>query len=100
MIASDEIIVPQAGQGTSDSPPAAGSAWIAAFATGFATCATATGICATGFAATGAGLDDTGCGRIPAWGPGVVGTALADTEGIGAGAAPMDFMDFFWGGIA
>src|SRR3989442_15576653 len=93
MIASDEIIVPQAGQGTSDSPPAAGSAWIAAFATGFATCATATGICATGFAATGGGLDDTGCGRIPAWGAGVVGMALAETAGIEKGAAAMDLID-------
>src|SRR6266849_10741229 len=96
MIASDEIIVPQAGQGISDSPPAAVSAWTATFATGFATCTTATGICATGFAATGAGLDGTGCGRIPAWGAGVVGTALAETAGIETGAAAMDLIDCSW----
>src|SRR2546428_10414725 len=95
MIASDEIIVPQAGQGISDSPPAAGSAWTATFTTGFATCATATGICAAGFATTGAGLDCTGWGRSPTWGAGVVGTALTETAGIGAGAGPRGFDDCF-----
>src|SRR2546428_4554948 len=86
MIASDEIIVPQAGHAISDSPPAAGSAWTTTFATGLATCATATGIWAAGFAATGAGVDGTGWGRSPAWGAGVVGTAFTETAGIEAGA--------------
>src|SRR2546428_8371052 len=98
MIASDEIIVPQAGQGISDSPPAAGSAWTATFTTGFATCATATGICAAGFATTGAGLDCTGWGRSPTWGAGVVGTALTETAGIEAGALAPGFIDSFLGG--
>src|SRR2546426_6152744 len=100
MIASDEIIVPQAGQGISDSPPAAGSAWTATFTTGFATCATATGICAAGFATTGAGLDCTGWGRSPTWGAGVVGTALTETAGIEAGAPPPGFFFCFFGGRA
>src|SRR2546428_2367209 len=100
MIASDEIIVRQAGQGISDSPPAAGSAWTATFTTGFATCATATGICAAGFATTGAGLDCTGWGRSPTWGAGVVGTALTETAGIEAGAVPPGFIDWFLGGRA
>src|SRR5439155_445802 len=39
MIASDEIIVPQAGHAISDSPPEADCAWTATFATGFAICA-------------------------------------------------------------
>src|SRR2546425_9900231 len=98
MIASDEIIVPQAGQGISDSPPAAGSAWTATFTTGFATCATAIGICAAGFATTGAGLDCTGWGRSPTWGAGVVGTALTETAGIEAGAGPLGFVRRFLGG--
>src|SRR3989449_6229279 len=97
MIASDEIIVPQAGQGISDSPPAAGSAWTATFTTGFATCATAIGICAAGFATTGAGLDCTGWGRSPTWGAGVVGTALTETAGIEAGAGPPGFFGSFPG---
>src|SRR5207245_8678132 len=100
MIASDEIIVPQAGQGISDSPPAAGSAWTATFATGFATCATATGICAAGFAATGAGLDSTGWGRSPGWGTAVVGTAFTETAGIEAGAPAMDLIDCSWASSA
>src|SRR2546422_8568469 len=95
MIASDEIIVPQAGQGISDSPPAAGSAWTATFTTGFATCATAIGICAAGFATTGAGLDCTGWGRSPTWGAGVVGTALTETAGIEAGAPSPGFVELF-----
>ena len=37
MIASPEIIVPQAGQGISDSPADTGSAATAGFAAGFAT---------------------------------------------------------------
>src|SRR2546427_8669796 len=98
MIASDEIIVPQAGQGISDSPPAAGSAWTATFTTGFATCATAIGICAAGFATTGAGLDCTGWGRSPTWGAGVVGTALTETAGIEAGARAPGFVRLFLGG--
>src|SRR2546428_11980123 len=98
MIASDEIIVPQAGQGISDSPPAAGSAWTATFTTGFATCATATGICAAGFATTGAGLDCTGWGRSPTWGAGVVGTALTETAGVEAGGRPPGFFQSFLGG--
>src|SRR2546428_13692475 len=100
MIASDEIIVPQAGQGISDSPPAAGSAWTATFTTGFATCATATGICAAGFATTGAGLDCTGWGRSPTWGAGVVGTALTETAGIEAGGRRPGFICRFPGGRA
>src|SRR3989475_11358145 len=92
MIASDEIIVPQAGQGISDSPPAAGSAWTATFTTGFATCATAIGICAAGFATTGAGLDCTGWGRSPTWGAGVVGTALTETAGLEAGGRGQGFL--------
>src|SRR6266446_7757063 len=96
MNASDEIIVPQAGQGISDSPPAAGSAWTATFATGFATCATATGICAAGFAATGAGLDGTGWGRRPAWGAGVIGTGFTETAGIETGAPDIAFIDCSW----
>src|SRR2546425_10059368 len=98
MIASDEIIVPQAGQGISDSPPAAGSAWTATFTTGFATCATATGICAAGFATTGAGLDCTGWGRSPTWGAGVVGTALTETAGIEAGGLGLGFFRCSLGG--
>src|SRR5256712_13381087 len=81
MIASDEIIVPQAGHAISDSPPAAGSAWTTTFAAGLATCTTATGIWAAGFAAPGAGLDGTGWGRSPAWGAGVVGTTFPATAG-------------------
>src|SRR2546425_12176870 len=100
MIASDEIIVPQAGQGISDSPPAAGSAWTATFTTGFATCATAIGICAAGFATTGAGLDCTGWGRSPTWGAGVVGTALTETAGIEAGAVAMYLIDCSWASSA
>src|SRR2546425_7509758 len=100
MIASDEIIVPQAGQGISDSPPAAGSAWTATFTTGFATCATAIGICAAGFATTGAGLDCTGWGRSPTWGAGVVGTALTETAGIEAGARALGFVYCFLGSHA
>src|SRR2546428_13236721 len=98
MIASDEIIVPQAGQGISDSPPAAGSAWTATFTTGFATCATAIGICAAGFATTGAGLDCTGWGRSPTWGAGVVGAALTETAGLAAGARRPGFFSRFRGG--
>src|SRR3989442_13997534 len=93
MIASDEIIVPQAGQGISDSPPAAGSAWTATFTTGFATCATAIGICAAGFATTGAGLDCTGWGRSPTWGAGVVGTALTETAGLEGGGGALGFFE-------
>src|SRR3989442_5287650 len=98
MIASDEIIVPQAGQGISDSPPAAGSAWTATFTTGFATCATAIGICAAGFATTGAGLDCTGWGRSPTWGAGVVGTALTETAGLAAGGPAPEFLHRFSAG--
>jgi len=51
MIASAEIIVPQAGQGISDSPPDTGSAATVGFAVGFATW---TGTAAAaGFEATG-----------------------------------------------
>src|SRR6266581_6544604 len=100
MIASDEIIVPQAGHAISDSPPATGSAWTATFATGFVICATATGICAAGFAAIGAGLDGTGWGRSPAWGAGVVGTALTETAGIWAGGHAMDLIDCSWASSA
>jgi len=61
MIASAEIIVPQAGQGISDSPPAAdsGADAGAAFATGFAAAA-ATG--AAGAAARGADDEPAGTG--------------------------------------
>src|SRR2546422_4618994 len=100
MIASDEIIVPQAGQGISDSPPAAGSAWTATFTTGFATCATAIGICAAGFATTGAGLDCTGWGRSPTWGAGVVGTALTETAGHRAGGRAPGHCCMFLAGTA
>src|SRR3989442_12652510 len=100
MLASDEIIVPEAGQGISDSPPAAGSAWTATFTTGFATCATATGICAAGFATTGAGLDCTGWGRSPPWGAGVVGTALTETAGIQAGGLARGSVQSSWAGQA
>src|SRR2546422_7799208 len=100
MIASDEIIVPQAGHAISDSPPAAGSAWTTTFATGLATCTTATGIWAAGFAATGAGLDGTGWGRSPAWGAGVVGTTFTETAGIEAGAPAIAFIDCFWASSA
>src|SRR2546430_17472148 len=96
MIASDEIIVPQAGHAISDSPPAAGSAWTTTFATGFATCTTATGIWAAGFAATGAGLAGTGWGRSPAWGAGGVGATFTETAGTEAGAPAIGRIDPSW----
>src|SRR5437773_6447136 len=85
MIASDEIIVPQAGHAISDSPPEADCAWTATFATGFAICATATGACAAGFATAGAGVDGTGWGRNPVDGTEVVGAGLTETTGPATG---------------
>src|SRR5256885_8716791 len=92
MIASDEIIVPQAGHAISDSPPEADCAWTATFATGFAICATATGACAAGFATAGAGLDGTGWGRNPVDGTEVVGAGLTETTGPATGVAGIVFI--------
>src|SRR6059036_2203023 len=92
MIASDEIIVPQAGQGISDSPPEATSAATATFATGFAICATATDICDVGFETAVAGVDATGWGRNPAEETGVVGTGFTETTGPAIGVAGIAFI--------
>src|SRR3972149_12255753 len=63
MIASDEMIVPQDGQGTSDSSVDSGCA--TAFGTGFAT-GTGVGIGLVGLGWTGAGFGCTAWGRTAA----------------------------------
>src|SRR5437667_454430 len=66
MIASDEIIVPQAGHAVSDSTPELDSAWTTTFATGLATGAIATGLCGARLArASVAGLAGLGGGLRP-----------------------------------
>src|SRR5712691_9627153 len=82
MIASEEIIVPQAGQGISDSPPAEVSSCTTALATGFATWATTAGAETTIFGAgEGAAAAGAGWGRTAA-GWDVVGDG--PRRGIGA----------------
>src|SRR6266511_5406155 len=95
MIAADEIIVPQAGQGISDSPSA--SAATAGFGTGLAAGAAAA-TCVAGFATgAGAGVGATGWGRIPAAGAGCVDTGFGATDGpVAAGAAAAREADCSW----
>src|SRR5919197_3725515 len=88
MIASDEIIVPQAGQGISDSAAATGSGAGADFATGFA--AGAWAATTAGFAGlAGAGVG-AGCGRTTGPGDGAGLAAGVGPWGVGAGAARAD----------
>src|SRR5437667_11809961 len=97
MIASDEIIVPQAGHAVSDSTPEFDSAWTTTFATGFATGAMATGICGAGFvAAAGAGLDGMGWGLSPPGAAEATGTGFAATGETAMGVAGIDFIACSW----
>src|SRR6266566_6036329 len=95
MIASDEIIVPQAGQGISDSP--SDSAATAGLVIGFAA-GTAAATCVAGFATgVGAGMGATGWGRIPAAGAGCVDPGFGTTDGpVAAGAAATREADCSW----
>src|SRR6267378_6009960 len=88
MIASEEIIVPHAGQGISDSPPEA-SSWTTALATGFGTWAATAGAEAAIFGACeGTAAAGAGWGRTAAscdvFGDGLgrdIGAATVGAEG-------------------